>query len=59
MIEQSQSLLNINDKNGFQSLMNVCDFQYRGLFRLDMHCTLIIEAWLKSNIHFGCRYLEL
>ena len=34
-------------------------FQYRGLYHLDMYCTLIIQAWLKSNIHFGCRYLEL
>ena len=24
-----------------------------------MYCTLIIEAGLKSNIHFDCRYLEL
>ena len=31
-------------------------FQYRGL---DMYYTLIIEAWLKSNIHSVCRYLEL
>ena len=34
-------------------------FQYRGLYHFDMHCTLIIEAWLKSNIQFGYRYLEL
>ena len=34
-------------------------FQYRGLHHLDMYCTLIIEAWLKLNIRFDCRYLEL
>ena len=34
-------------------------FQYRGLHHLDMYCTLIIEAWLKLNIQFDCRYLEL
>ena len=26
---------------------------------MDMYCTLISEARLKSNIHFDCRYLEL
>ena len=34
-------------------------FQYRGLHHLDMYFTLITEAWLKSTIHFDCRYLEL
>ena len=26
---------------------------------MDLYCILIIEAWLKSNIHFDCKYLEL
>ena len=34
-------------------------FQYRGLNHSDLYCTLIIVAWLKLNIHFDCRYLEL
>ena len=34
-------------------------FQYIGLHHLDMYCIFTIEAWLKSNIHFDCRYLEL
>ena len=34
-------------------------FQHRGLHHLDLYCTLIIEAWLKLNIQFDCRYLEL
>ena len=34
-------------------------FQYRGLHHLDLSCSLIIEAWLKSNNQFDCRYLEL
>ena len=34
-------------------------FQYRGLHHLDLYCTLFIEVWLKSNIQFDCRYLEL
>ena len=34
----------INDKNGFQSFLNACDFSERGLLHLDMYCTLIIEA---------------
>ena len=55
----SQSLWNTNDKNGFKSFLMFVTFQDRGLYHLDMYCTLIIEAGLKSNIHFGCRYLEL
>ena len=34
-------------------------FQYRGLHHLDMYYTLIIDALLKSDINFDCRYLEL
>ena len=33
--------------------------QHRGLHHLDLYCTLIIQAWRKSNIHFDCRNLEL
>ena len=46
-------------KIGFNHFWMLVTFQYRGLLHLDMYCTLIIEAWLKSNIHFNCRYLEL
>ena len=44
---------------GFNHFWMLVTFQYRGLYHLDMYCTLIIEAWLKSNIHFYCRYLEI
>ena len=44
-------IMEFNDKHGFQSFT----FQYRGLHHLDLYCTLIVEAWLKSNIHFDCR----
>ena len=44
---------------GFNHFWMFLTFQYRGLHHLDMYCTLIIEVWLKSNIHFECRYLEL
>ena len=54
-----QSLWNTNDRNGFQSLRMFVMFQYRELHHLDLYCTLIVEARLKSNIHFDCRYLEL
>ena len=54
----SQSFWNTNYKNGFQSFFLMFGtFQYRGLHHLDMYCTLITEAWLKSIIHFDCRYL--
>ena len=46
-------------KMGFNHFWMLVTFQYRGLHHLDMYCTLIIEAWLKSNIHFDCRYLEI
>ena len=35
------------------------NFQYRGLQHLELYDTLSIEAWLKLNVHFDCRYLEL
>ena len=44
---------------GFNRFWMLVTFQYRGLHHLDMYCTSMIEAWLKSNIHFDCRYLEL
>ena len=44
---------------GFNHFWVFVTFQYRGLYRLDMYCTLIIQTWLKWNIHFDCRYLEL
>ena len=34
-------------------------FQYKGLHHSDIYSTLIIELWLKSNIYFDCRHLEL
>ena len=46
-------------KMGFNNFLMFVTFQYRGLHHLGMYCTLIIEAWLKSNIHFDCRYLEI
>ena len=46
-------------KMGFNHFLMLVTFQYRGLHHLDMYCTLITAAWLKSNIHFDCRYLEL
>ena len=46
-------------KMGFNHFLMFVTFQYRGLHHLDMYCTLITEAWLQSNIHFDCRYLEL
>ena len=46
-------------KMGFNHFRMHVTFQYRGLHHLDMYCTLIIEAWLKLNIHFDCRYLEV
>ena len=46
-------------KMSFNHFWMLVTFQYRGLLYLDMYCTLIIEAWLKSNIHFDCRYQEL
>ena len=46
-------------KMGFNPFWMLVTFQHRGLLHLDMHCTLINEVWLKSNIHFDCRYLEL
>ena len=44
---------------GFNQFWMLVTFQYRGLHHLDTYCTLIIEAWRKSNIHFDCRCLEL
>ena len=44
---------------GFNHFLMFVTFQYRGLHHLDMYCTLITEARLKSHIHFDCRYLEL
>ena len=35
------------------------NFKYKGLHDLELYCTLIIEAWLKLNIQFDRRYLEL
>ena len=35
------------------------NFQYRRLHHLEQYCTLTIEAWLKFNMHFDRRYLEL
>ena len=55
----SQSLWDTNDKMGVNHFWMSVIFQYRGLHHLDMYCTLIIEAWLKSNIHFDSKYLEL
>ena len=55
----SQPLWNTNDKMGFNHFWMHVTFQYRGLHHLDMHCTVIIETWLKSNIYFDCIYLEL
>ena len=26
---------------------------------MELYCTLTIETWLKSNMHFECKYLEL
>ena len=46
-------------KIGFNHFKVFVTFRYRGLHHLDTYCTLIIEAWLKSNIYFDCRYLEL
>ena len=43
----------------FNHFLMFVTFQYRGLHRLNIYCTLITEAWLKSNFHFDCRYLEL
>ena len=37
----------------------VVTFQYGGLHHLDLYCTLIIKACLKSTIHFDCKYLQL
>ena len=34
-------------------------FQYIGFNHLGLYCILTIEAWLKLNIDFNCRYLEL
>ena len=46
-------------KLDFSHFFMFVTFQYRGLRHLDMYCTLIIDAWLKSNFHLDCRYLEL
>ena len=46
-------------KMDFNHFWMLVTFQYRELHHLDMYCTLSIEAWLKSNIHFDCRILEL
>ena len=46
-------------KQKFNHFRMCVTFQHRGLHHLDMYCTLINEAWLKSSIHFDCRYLEL
>ena len=32
---------------------------YIGLNQLELYCILTIEAWLKFNINFDYRYLEL
>ena len=50
-----------NLKIGFNHFRVFVTFQYKRLYHLDTfkYCTLIIEAWLKSNIHFDCIYLEL
>ena len=32
-------------------------FHYSGLHNFDLYCTLIIETWLKSSMHFDCKYL--
>ena len=55
----SQPLWNTNDKIGFNPFLMFVTFQYRGLYHLGLHHTLIIEAWLKSYIHLDCRYLKL
>ena len=26
---------------------------------MELYCTFTIKAWLKLNMHFDCRYLEL
>ena len=46
-------------KMGFNQIWMFVTFRYRGLHHLDLYCTLIIEVWLKLNIQFDCRYLEL
>ena len=52
-----QSLWNTNHKNGFNHFwMFVTSVS---MHHLDLYCSLIIEAWLKTNIRFDCRYLEL
>ena len=54
-----QSLWNTNDKMWFNQFLRYVHFQYRGFHHLELHCILIIEAWLNLNINFDCRYLEL
>ena len=34
-------------------------FTFNGLDLLELHCTLTIEAQLKSNMYFNNRYSEL
>ena len=46
-------------KIGFNYFWTFVTFQYRGLHHLELHSTYIIEAWLKSSLHFDCRYLQL
>ena len=44
---------------GFNYFIRFVTFQYRGLNNLELHCILIIEAWLNLNIYFDYRHLEL
>ena len=42
-----------------QQFLMFATFQYSGLNLLGLHCILTIKAWLKSNINFNSKYLEL
>ena len=35
------------------------NFQYSGCNHSKLYCSLTIEAWLKLNMYFECRYLKL
>ena len=44
---------------GLNHFLMFVTFQYRGSTNLELYCNVTIEVWLKLDINFDCRYLEL
>ena len=54
-----QYIMKYKQKTRLNRFWTFVTFQYRGFNHLEQYCSLIIEEWLKLNMDFDKRYLEL